>query len=128
MNPELPSKDLLLSLTQEEVDALPFGVIGLDPEGTILTYNKAESSLSGLDPQRVVGRNFFQQIAPCTNIREFAGLYREMVQSGRTQSWEFNFTFRFLTGAKQVHIHLGYFPEVQRGLITVEQIQPEPGP
>ncbi len=127
MNRELPPKGFLLALTQEEVDALPFGVIALDPEGTILGYNKAESSLSGLDPQRVVGRNFFAQIAPCTNIREFAGLYREMVQSGTAQSWEFNFTFRFRTGAKQVHIHLGYFPEQQRGLITVEEIQPESG-
>ena len=113
-------KEDLLSLTQDEVDALPFGLITLDPDGTIVAYNKAESELSGLDPGRVLGRNFFEQIAPCTAVKEFAGLYREMVSSGTTQSWEFNFLFRFAAGDKRVHIQLAYFPEQQRGLIMVQ--------
>jgi photoactive yellow protein len=114
------NKAYLLSLTQEEVDALPFGLITLDPEGTVVGYNQTEVALSGLDPQRVLGRNFFEQIAPCTRVKEFAGLYRDMVKSGETQSWEFNFVFRFATGDKRVHIQLAYFPEQQRGLIMVQ--------
>ena len=112
----------LLSLSEEEVNALPFGLITLDPEGTVLRYNKAEASLSGLDPARVVGLNFFEQVAPCTRVKEFAGLYREMVQAQRTQSWEFNFTFRFRGGEKRVHIRLAYFPEWRKGLILVEPL------
>jgi photoactive yellow protein len=112
----------LLSLTQEEVDKLPFGLIALDPGGTIVRYNEVESSLSGLDPQRVLGRNFFEEIAPCTNVREFAGLYRDMVRAGKLRSWEFNFTFRFPSGERRVHIRLAYFPEQSRGLILVEDI------
>jgi photoactive yellow protein len=116
----MPQKEALLSLTQEEVDALPFGMITLDPDGVIVGYNKAEAELSGLDPQRVLGRNFFEQIAPCTRVKEFAGLYRDMVKSGKTQSWQFNFVFTFAAGDKRVHIQLAYFPEQQRGLILVE--------
>lgn len=112
----------LLSLSQEEVDALPFGLIALDPDGIIVRYNKAESSLSGLDPQRVLGRNFFEQVAPCTNVREFAGLYREMVKTRKMQSWEFNFTFRFPAGAKHVHIRLAYFPERRLGLMLLQDL------
>ncbi|HEX6319161.1 MAG TPA: PAS domain-containing protein [Burkholderiales bacterium] len=114
------NKAYLLSLTQEEVDALPFGLITLDLEGTVVGYNHTEAALSGLDPQRVLGRNFFEHIAPCTRVKEFAGLYREMVKSGQTHSWEFNFVFRFATGDKRVHIQLAYFPEQQRGLIMVQ--------
>ena len=115
-------REYLLSLSEAEVDALPFGFITLDPDGVVLRYNKAESSLSGLDPQRVIGRNFFEQVAPCTRVREFAGLYREMVASGKTHSWEFNFLFRFVTGEKRVHIRLAYFPSRSRGFIMVEDI------
>jgi photoactive yellow protein len=110
----------LLSLTQEQVDELPFGLITLDPDGTVVGYNRVESELSGLEPQRVLGRNFFEHIAPCTAVKEFAGLYREMVRSGKTQSWEFNFVFRFAAGDKRVHIQLAYFPEQERGLIMVQ--------
>jgi PAS domain-containing protein len=31
------------------------GVIQLDPEGTILIYNRAESRFSGRTPERVIG-------------------------------------------------------------------------
>lgn len=117
----------LLSLGPEEADALPFGVITLDTHGNVLAYNRAESELSGLEPSRVVGRNFFEQIAPCTSVKEFAGLYRDMVASGERQSWEFNFTFRFRHGEKRVHIDLAYFPEWKRGLIIVEEVQSPSG-
>ena len=112
----------LLSLSQEEVDALPFGLIALDPDGIIVRYNKAESSLSGLDPQSVLGRNFFEQVAPCTNVQGFAGLYREMVKAREMQSWEFNFTFRFAAGARRVHIRLAYFPQRSLGLLLVQDL------
>jgi photoactive yellow protein len=83
-------------------------------------YNRAESELSGLQPQRVLGRNFFQEVAPCTAVKEFAGLYGEMVKAGKTQSWEFSFVFRFAGGDRRVHIQLAYFPEHERGMILVQ--------
>ncbi len=49
------------------VDALPFGVIAMTPDGVVVSYNAAESALSGLTPARVVGRHFFSAVAPCTN-------------------------------------------------------------
>ena len=122
MDEEPLDREYLLSLSPQEVDALPFGLITLDPDGVVTGYNKTESSLSGLDPRRVVGRNFFDEVAPCTRVKEFAGLYREMVASGRTHSWEFNFLFRFARGEKRVHIRLAYFAFRRRGLIMVEDV------
>ena len=92
----------------------------LSPENVVV--RGPESALSGLDARRVIGRNFFDQVAPCTRVKEFAGLYREMVASGRTHSWEFNFLFRFARGEKRVHIRLAYFAFRRRGLIMVEDV------
>ena len=48
-------------------DELDFGVIAMDLEATVIAYNQAESKLSGLAADRVVGLHFFSAVAPCTN-------------------------------------------------------------
>jgi len=56
-----------------DLDALPFGVIVVDRAGIILEYNAYESELAGLTRARVLGRNFFHDVAPCTALRDFEG-------------------------------------------------------
>jgi photoactive yellow protein len=50
-----------------ELDALPFGVVGLALDGTVVSYNSAESRVSGLTPGKAIGRHFFSAVAPCAN-------------------------------------------------------------
>ena len=62
--------DLYASLEAMGVDALDrldYGVIRLDAENTVTAYNAAESALSGLSPDRVIGTDFFRETAPCMN-------------------------------------------------------------
>jgi len=64
------SPDLLAELenaTTGAVDAAHFGVVRMKGDGAVLAYNAYESRLSGLSPEGVVGKNFFTQVAPCTN-------------------------------------------------------------
>jgi hypothetical protein len=49
------------------LNALSFGVIGMALDGTVTSYNAAESHLAGLTPARVIGRHFFSAVAPCAN-------------------------------------------------------------
>ena len=62
-------KDDLSRLSPSEIDALPFGYIALAPDGTIRKYNRYEADLARRDPQDVLGRNFFTEVAPCTQVR-----------------------------------------------------------
>ena len=64
-------------MSNDELDELPFGAIELDASGMILRYNAAETAISGMASSEVVGRNFFTEIAPCTNVITFAGRFRE---------------------------------------------------
>jgi photoactive yellow protein len=116
-----PPVESLLHLSQEEADALPYGLIVLDRNGVVVRYNAAESRLSGLVPTQVLGRNFFVEIAPCTRVRTFGGLYRRMARTGEPAMAQFEFTFRFSFGEKRVFIQLAYSQELSRGLIVVEQ-------
>jgi photoactive yellow protein len=57
----------LESVPLAEIDAIGFGLIVMDRDGTVLGYNQRESRLSGLPPAGVAGRNFFTDVGPCTN-------------------------------------------------------------
>ncbi len=62
--------DLLPALaraTDEELDALDFGVIGFDADGLVCRYNRYESQCAGLSTERVVGHPLFTTVAPCMN-------------------------------------------------------------
>jgi photoactive yellow protein len=85
----------LSRLTKEELDALPFGAIRLSSYGTILSYNAMEGSLTGRLPERVLGRNFFRDVAPCTDVQEFHGRFSELVHAERSLLVEFTFEFAF---------------------------------
>lgn len=92
-------------LSSEQLDALPFGVIKLDSKGVVLSYNQAEGALSHRRPLDVVGRNFFTDIAPCTQVREFSGRFHAFLSSVE-QSVAFSFSFSFPHGSTDVHIVL----------------------
>jgi photoactive yellow protein len=59
--------DWLEAATQASHDAAPYGIVGMALDGTVARYNAAEGNLSGLTPARVIGRQFFTSVAPCTN-------------------------------------------------------------
>jgi photoactive yellow protein len=94
-------------MSAEELDALPFGAIQLDGEGKILTYNKTEERIAGRKAADVVGKNFFQDIAPCTRVRKFLGAFQAGVQR-RALNEVFDFTFHFPQGTREVRIRMIY--------------------
>jgi photoactive yellow protein len=63
--------DILLSelqqMSSEEVDQLPFGVVGLSSDGLVEVYNAVESRLAGLPADTVMGTPFFLGVAQCMN-------------------------------------------------------------
>lgn len=90
-------------LSEAELDELPFGVIVLAGDGTVLAYNRAEEELAGRRSQDVIGRNFFTEVAPCTSVQAFQGQFAAFCQ-GPEPSRTFQFTFRFPAGPVKVQI------------------------
>lgn len=103
-----------------ELDALPFGVIGLDDAGTILRYNLYESRLARLDRNQVLGRDFFTEVAPCTRTEAFEGRFRAFV-SGPPDAppVRFEYLFDFKFGAQEVSVELLRAPGTQRFYLLV---------
>jgi photoactive yellow protein len=91
---EKKTADELAQMTREQLDELPYGVIELSADGTILSYNAGESRLSGRSPEKVIGQNFFTGVAPCTDVREFHGRFLDLIEH-RAVNHEFEFVFTF---------------------------------
>jgi photoactive yellow protein len=92
-------------LTVEQLNGLPYGVVVVDREGTVLVYNDTESRLAAVPRDRVLMRNFFRDVAPCTQVKEFEGRFQAFAR-GETRSAveQFDFVFNFASGAQQVTI------------------------
>jgi photoactive yellow protein len=104
----------------EELDALPFGAIRLDRTGKILSYNTTESKLTGRDPKRVIGRNFFTDVAPCTNVQAFAGRFREGVAKGDMHVI-FPYRFDFEMAPRDVSVTLFYSKQTETAWVFVRE-------
>ena len=68
---------VLVTLPGAELDALPYGVVEMDPETRVLRYNLTESRWSGLSRDQVLGRLFFVEVAPCSDNRHVSRRYQE---------------------------------------------------
>lgn len=107
-------------MSEGELDELPFGAIRLDKEGKILSYNMTESKLTGRDPKRVIGKNFFDEVAPCTNVQSFAGRFREGVAKGEMHII-FPYRFDFQMAPRDVTVTLFYSAQTGTAWVFVRE-------
>lgn len=113
----------LTGLEPSEIDSLPFGYIALDMDGNIRRYNRYEADLARKDPQAVLGKNFFREVAPCTGVQEFEGRFRSFARRetpGNTLT--FDFTFDFAHGRQKVRIGMVRSPLEREVIVTVNRV------
>lgn len=72
----------LADASDEDLDRLPFGVIGFDREGVVRRYNAWESRAAGLSVARVVGQPLFTVVAPCMNNYLVAQAFEDAATRG----------------------------------------------
>jgi photoactive yellow protein len=122
----LQELEQITRMNEHELDALPFGAIRLDKEGRILSYNMTESKLTGRDPKRVIGRNFFTDVAPCTNVQGFAGRFREGIAKGEMHVI-FPYRFDFKMAPRDVSVTLFYSKKSDSAWVFVREANGAPG-
>lgn len=114
--------EMLCDLSDEQIDALPFGYVALDSAGTILRYNRWEADLARLDASSQIGRNFFREVAPCTQVREFEGVFRDFATTEiNLPPLSFDFEFKFRHGIQQVRIGLIRSPMTKAVIVTINR-------
>ena len=90
------------------LDLLPYGIIVVDARGDVLYYNAREEQIAGRSREAVIGKNFFTEIAPCAQAREFHGRFGELMREGG-EVVDFEFVFPFPGRTREVEISLTRF-------------------
>lgn len=98
-------ENVLSRLNPSQFNQLAFGAVEVDASGKILKYNATEGAITGRDPKAVLGRNFFRDVAPCTNRPTFKGVFDAGVQSG-TLNTIFEYVFDNQMTATKVKVHM----------------------
>jgi photoactive yellow protein len=95
----------LATYSEKDLDALPFGIVHLDHNGTILDFNAYEAGLARLSKADVIGKNFFAEVAPCTHVPEFFGRFSAGLAAGNLEE-SFKFTFPFAHGPREIIVQM----------------------
>ena len=98
-------ENVMARMSAAEVDQLAFGAVQLDAKGTILRYNAAEAGITGRDAKEVIGKNFFRDVAPCTNSPTFKGIFDQGVRADNLNTM-FEYVFDYKMSPTKVKIHM----------------------
>jgi photoactive yellow protein len=108
MNTFVPENILkqLGNLNRTDADAADFGIVKVDSTGVVELYNKYESELAGISPKDAEGKNFFTQVAPCTNNRLFFGRFKDGISAGNLNvALPYTFTYKMRPTNVQIHLY-----------------------
>jgi photoactive yellow protein len=99
----------------EHCDELNFGLIVMDRSGVVVSYNAFESTRAGLSPDQVLGRHFFESVAPCMN--NYLVAQRFLDESSLDDFLDYVFTFRMVP--TPVRLRLMARPDSDRRYVAV---------
>ncbi|MEL6977978.1 MAG: photoactive yellow protein [Pseudomonadota bacterium] len=97
--------DNILQREPQRVEKLPFGAIVLNRQGKIVKYNQAEGLIAGRNPADVIGKDFFNDIAPCAKGKRFHGEFLKFAKTGAVNTM-FDYEFEYKAKPVKVRIHL----------------------
>lgn len=98
-------ENTLAKMNDQQLDDLAFGAVQVDAEGKILSYNLAEGDITGRKPEEVVGKNFFKEVAPCTQSENFYEKFKQGVAEGNLNAL-FEYTFDYKMTPTKVKVHM----------------------
>jgi photoactive yellow protein len=115
---KLPNSQDIPDIDFATLDLLPYGIIVVDEEGIILYYNAREEEIANRQREDVLGKNFFSEVAPCTQVQEFYGRFKETMHRAGLVA-EFHFNFPFPGRPREVEITLTSFQKEGSNLCLI---------
>jgi len=121
---EFDQIDLLVTLdaaTDEVLDTLTFGVIGIDADGQVQRYNSMESKMAALSPAKVLGNQLFTAVAPCMNNFMVAQRFEDALADGSTLDETIEYVLTLRMRPIKVKLRLLAAPAVARRYVLIQR-------
>jgi photoactive yellow protein len=91
-------------ITGTQIEQLTFGAIQLDRTGTIVQYNAIEGAITSGSPAQVIGKNFFEEVAPFANTPDFKGAFESVVKDRSSVMIEYIIDYPLTPTTVNVHM------------------------
>lgn len=114
-----------LDIIGSVLEEMPVGVIVISDEGRVVHYNRYEEQLAGRKREDVLGKLFFDEVAPCLKARQLKEPILEGVRCGALNlEEEVSFDYRFLEVPREVILRARVFATGGKnfGLLLLEDI------
>ena len=112
--------DNILNREPQRAEYLPFGAVMLDRNGRIVKYNKAEGLIASRAPEAMIGKDFFNDVAPCAKGKRFHGEFLKFHRTGQLNVM-FDYKFAYKGADVGVKIHLKAQPDGQNCWMFVKR-------
>jgi photoactive yellow protein len=111
----------LPNMKTNQLDMLDFGCIRVSDEGIIISYNRWQAEFAQVDQQEAIGKNFFRELAPCTNNRLVFGRFKQgVVDKALDVVVSYAFTYRMRPTLVKVHLYRD--PKSQTNWVLVARV------
>jgi tyrosine ammonia-lyase len=118
--------EVLARIPRKGRDRMQFGIIELDLAGIIVAYNMGEAKITGRNASDMIGKNFFSDIAPCTQTPEFYGRFKAGVQKGNFSArFDYLFNHEMNPVAVRVSMMMNTIENENRVLLLIRLLPPE---
>jgi photoactive yellow protein len=112
----------LPKMSRRDIDALDFGCVQVSDSGVVQIYNRWESEFANVPQEAAIGRNFFRELAPCTNNRLIFGRFKDGVTAEELDvivSYAFTYKMR----PTLVDVHLYRDPDTRTNWVLVRRTE-----
>lgn len=117
----------LPGLSDDELDALPYGLIGFDAKGLVTRYNAYESQAAAFPRDEVLGQHVFVELAPCFNNYLVAGRFDESRENGTPLDETLPYVLTFRMRPTRVRLRLLSQPDQPlRFILVLRALNPTP--
>lgn len=106
----------------DELDGLPFGVIGLDADGRVARYSNYEAVMAGLATAEVLGRHFFDEIGRCMSNGMVAKRLDDALARGETLDTTIDYVFALRDQITPVKLRMLSTPDSPLRYLLVQRL------
>ncbi len=106
----------------DDLDQLPFGVVGIDREGRASRYNQYEARHARFQPSDVIGRKFFEEIARCMDNGMVAGRFAQAIQRNEALDSTIDYLIAFRSAKTRAKLRLLHAPASPTSYLLLERV------